>query len=445
MFAFSNGARTLMSRESVEPGLRFVALAFVLVALIGWPGSIRPAWGQEAKAQSSLNLIGDPLELQIKKDEEELPAQVIVRNDSARSTDLRFSAVLRDNDDKWFKEVSIDSPSTQVEPYSITPIDLKIDKAQFESPTMPLKGFLVVSGAPETTNGEGARIAPGTIPLTVSKPKVLPSKVVGMSPLNLLVSVPFVFSFLVVIFCSRKVFANSVVNLSRADLRREPTLRKLNLLSTLGSELTLDFSKSWASLLTVGTAIVAAVASAQGAQVFPSERPYIAQQQTAGLALFFAAMVVFGPTIYNLLRRQRAIADPAPPAYSYRVEEPTGRLVYVLKSPSSAKPAGANAEPQLQSYVLTYLLSSALTLGALLGQLAVAGFLIYQIDTAIPDLGQTLLIGAIAVIEVLAIIYISYTVYVAVKDKGRRREGLQQVRPDLFDDHYTNEQRQVAP
>ncbi len=248
-----------------------------------------------------------------------------------------------------------------------------------------------------------------------------------------------------VILCSFRIFTNSVENLSREELREDPARRKLNLLSTLGSELTLDFTKSWASLLAIGTGIVAAIASAQGAQVFPSDRPYFAQQQTAGLAFFFAAMVVFGPTIYNFLRRQKPTADPAQPDDSYRVEQPGGRLAYLVsKSRRRSVPASASTEPQLQGYIVTFLLSSALTLGALLGQLAVAGFLIYQIDTAVSDLGQTLLIGAIAVIGVLAIIYASRMVYLAVKDKGTRRETLKQNRPHLFRNHYTNEETQTA-
>jgi hypothetical protein len=162
------------------------------------------------------------------------------------------------------------------------------------------------------------------------------------------------------------------------------------------------------------------------------------------LAFFFAAIVVFGPTVYNFLRRQKPTADPVQPDDSYRVvEQPRGRLAYLV-SKSRGKPVPAGTEPQLQGYVLTFLLSSALTLGALLGQLTVAGFLIYQIDTAVSDLGQTLLIGAILVIEVLAIIYTGRAVFLAVKDKGKRRKSLKQNRPGLFRDHYTLEESQTA-
>ena len=446
MFARFGSTRTLIRKGIVVVGLRFVALALLLVALlISGSASTRAAWGQEARPQPSLSFVGGPLELQIKDDEQEIPAQVIVRNDSARSIDLRFSTVLRDSNDKLVQAVTINPESTRVERYSVTPIDLTIDKTQFEGLAKPLEGFLVVSDGSETADGEAAGIAPGALSLTVSKPTVLPSKVLGMSPLNLLILVPFVISFLWVILWSRRVFANSLENLTRPALWQDPTLRKLNYLSTLGSKLTLDFTKSWASLLAVGTGIVAAVATAQGAQVLPAERPYIAQQQTAGLALFFAGMVVFGPTIYNLLRRQKPTADPAQPAYSYTVEEPGGRVVYFLKEPSSARPAGASTEPQLQGYVSTYLLSSALTLGALLGQLIIAGFLVYQIDTALTGLGQTLLIGAIVVIGLLALVYIGRMVHLAVKEKGERRESLKQDRPELFEEHYPNEAPQTMP
>ena len=219
------------------------------------------------------------------------------------------------------------------------------------------------------------------------------------------------------------------------------------MLSTLGSGLTLDFTKSWASLLTVGAGIVAAVASAQGAEVFPLERPYIDQQQAAGLALFFGAMVVFGPTIYNFLRFEKRTVDPASPNDSYKIKEPEGRLAYVAsKTPrDAAAPAAPTAEPQLQGYIFTFLVSSALTLGALLGQLGVACFLIYQIDTAMTGLGQALLIGAITSIGFLALIYVGYMVYSAIKDKKERRTSLRQNHPDRFRDHYTREQEQATP
>lgn len=426
--------------------LRLATIVLLLAVLGIWLGSFLPAWAQGTETQSSLNILGDPLELQIKEDEEDIPAQVVVRNESARSTEVSFSAVIRDSNDKWFREENIDPPSTRVKPYSVTPIDLKIDKTHLEARALPLGGYLVASGALETISGEEVGIVPGTLALTVSKPKVLPPELFGTSPLNLVITLPFVISFLVVILCSLRIFTNSVENLSRKALRSDPTRRKLNLLSTLGSELTLDFTKSWASLLAVGAGIVAAVTSAQGAQVFPSDRPYVSQQQVAGLAFFFAAMVVFGPTVYNFLRRQKPTADPVQPDDSYRVvEQPRGRLAYLVsKSRGKPVPAVAGTEPQLQGFVSTFLLSSALTLGALLGQLTVAGFLIYQIDTAVSDLGQTLLIGAILVIEVLAIIFTGRAVFLAVKDKGKRRESFKQNKPGLFRDHYTYEESQTA-
>jgi hypothetical protein len=177
----------------------------------------------------------------------------------------------------------------------------------------------------------------------------------------------------------------------------------------------------------------------------PSERPYIGQQQAAGLALFFGAIVVFGPTIFNFLRFQMPTVDPTKPDDSYEIKEPQGRLVYVAsRTPGAAPPAAPTVKPQLQGYVFTFLVSSALTLGALLGQLGVAGFLIYQIDTVMTGLGQALLIGAIMVIGFLALIYAGYMVYSAVKDKKKRRASLKENHPDLFSDHYTREQSQVT-
>jgi hypothetical protein len=138
-------------------------------------------------------MLGDPLDLQIKDDEEKIPAQVVVQNESSQTTEVSFSAVIRDSNDKWFRENNIDPSSIRVMPYSVTPIDLKIDKTQLEDLAMPLEGFLVASGAPETTGVEEVGTVPGTLALTISKPKILPPELLGVSSLNLILVLPFTF------------------------------------------------------------------------------------------------------------------------------------------------------------------------------------------------------------------------------------------------------------
>ncbi len=326
--------------------------------------------------------------------------------DSARSTDLRFSTVLRDSNEKWLQEVNIDPQSTRVGRYSVTLIDLKIDETQFEGLAMSLEGFLVVSAAPETTNGEAMGIAPGTLHLTVSKPTVLPSKLLGTSPLNRLISVPF-------IQYSRK--------------RAYPGLHQELGLLTYGR----DSHSCRVSERTRRTSV----------PIGPAIRCSTADRRVIPV---LCGNGRFRSRDIQLVAPPEAHSRPCAACILLQGRRPRGRLVYILKSPSSARPAGASTEPQLQGYVSTFLLSSALTLGALLGQLFVAGILIYQIDTALSDLGQTLLIGAIAVIGVLAARYIGYTVYLAVKDRGERRESLKHNKPRLFRNHYTYEDPQTS-
>jgi len=97
MFILLGSTRTLIVTAFGEVGLRLVILVLLLMVFVAWPGGIRLAWGQAAAAQPSLSFISNLLILQIKEDEKRVPAQVIVRNDSARSADLRFSAVVRDS------------------------------------------------------------------------------------------------------------------------------------------------------------------------------------------------------------------------------------------------------------------------------------------------------------------------------------------------------------
>jgi Na+-transporting methylmalonyl-CoA/oxaloacetate decarboxylase gamma subunit len=241
--------------------------------------------------------------------------------------------------------------------------------------------------------------------LTVMEIKVLPPRILGMSPVNLALLAPFVLAFLVVIIVSYKVGVGSVQNFLNKDKRQDPVRRELSLRSTLGRGLTLDFTKSWASILTVGTAIVTPITSAQ---VFSLYRPYFTQQQTTGLALIFGAVLILGPAIYNLVRFQK---------------EATAEPVKFL----AGKEPSTRTEPQLQGYVGTFLLASTLTLGAVIGQLIVACILVIQMDDiALSVLGRAVIIGVILFFLVIAIVYIGKMVHTAVAEKGKRREEFKQ-------------------
>lgn len=338
------------------------------------------------QASPSLSFLNDPLELE-KEGDKEITADVIVRNDRNRGTDLVFSTVLTDTEGNP-QEVNFEpQDSIGVEPYSVTNIELKVHATELERLSMPLEGFLVVSG-------EDGDIAPGTLPLTVSEPKALPTEFLTVPTINWAILLPLIMSILVVVPCSYKVIFNSFENLRRGH---GPIEQKVGLLFTLGEGLNLDFGKSWASTLTVVAAIVTVVT---GAEVFPEQRPYVAEEQIEGLFLFFGAMIVFAPALYDFTRRRRSTTKVAS---------------------TDTENLAKDEESQLQGYIWAFIIASALIVWAFLGQLLVAGFLVCQASpTAMPILAKTLLIGAIAVAAVGALIHSGYTVYSSLKEKEER-------------------------
>lgn len=130
-----------------------------------------------------------------------------------------------------------------------------------------------------------------------------------------------------------------------------------------------DFSRSWGSNLTVVGALLGTIISAG---VLP-ERLAVPKATYAALNLLFAALIVLGPFIYNATRRQVDVSRSA---------EVT--------------------EPQFQGYVWSFLLATAITLWAVLGEIATT-FAIFnelQAADAVPEaavwlLGAVMLIGGI--------------------------------------------------
>jgi hypothetical protein len=97
-----------------------------------------------------------------------------------------------------------------------------------------------------------------------------------------------------------------------------------------------DFTKSWGSNLTALGALLGTIIAAG---VLPDQTA-VPKTTYAGLNLFFGALILIGPLVYTATQTSAA-ADPA-------------------KSPQ---------EPQLQGYVWSFLLASAITLWAMLGEL----------------------------------------------------------------------------
>jgi NADH:ubiquinone oxidoreductase subunit 6 (subunit J) len=101
---------------------------------------------------------------------------------------------------------------------------------------------------------------------------------------------------------------------------------------------------SWASMTTVVAAIFTAFTAAT---IYPEERPYFSKEEMAGFILFFAVLLGFAPVVYNFARREKAVV-------------------------AKDEAASIAKEPHVQGYVWTFLVASALILGALLGSVCLS-------------------------------------------------------------------------
>jgi len=130
-----------------------------------------------------------------------------------------------------------------------------------------------------------------------------------------------------------------------------------------------DFSRSWGSNLTVIGALLGTIISAG---VLPRDSS-VSKETFAALNLLFAALIVLGPFIYNATRT--------------RVD---------------ARRSAVIAEPQFQGFVWSFLVATAITLWAVLGEIATTFAIFSELQSAdaVPDvalwlLGAVMLIGGV--------------------------------------------------
>lgn len=356
-----------LARKCIRPleaVLRLAAfsllIATVLVLLLA---SNRSVQAQEDSDQPSLNFLGDPLALQFKEGDKEIPARVTVRNGSGRSVELNFSTVMRQSTETRFDAVVNPAPGepTAVGPNSVTAIDLEMKTDQIEELSLPLTGFLVVSGtAKNDADDKVTEIAPGTLPVTLSKiaprPALLKSEYGSVDTRSLVLIVPFLISAIAVAFSYRWFSRHTEDGQVYAPLLGEK--------SALGTGLSFDPTKSWATLL---TGVAALLTAFRGALVFPETRALFTDKDITVLALSFAGLLFVGPAVYNGLR-WREVPKKRPPDDE--------------KKPAQSQVPTLGGEMELKGYVVTLLVASATILGALLGQLALIFLLIYEIENA---------------------------------------------------------------
>jgi len=135
-----------------------------------------------------------------------------------------------------------------------------------------------------------------------------------------------------------------------------------------------DFSKSWGSNLTVVGALLGTILAAGALPDTTS----LSKQTYAGLNLLFGVLILVAPLVYT-----------------------------ATQTPVSVNRTKTLKEPQYQGYVVSFLIASAITLWATLGELATVTLLFNEIRTArsLPAASVGLLIAVVGVSAALLCFY----------------------------------------
>jgi hypothetical protein len=164
-----------------------------------------------------------------------------------------------------------------------------------------------------------------------------------------------------------------------------PSRPNLGVLKTAAPGPKLSF-ESWATTLTAAGAIGVTVASGV---VFPTFPEQITKQGVLNLGIFFAALVVLAPFVFEALR----LIKPD------RAEEKKGRV-------------GTN---------LGLLIACTITMWGVLGELGTLSLLIWELATG--DIERDLLLGGIALVALLVARYFLISVYYLVRKQWAAEES----------------------
>jgi hypothetical protein len=157
-------------------------------------------------------------------------------------------------------------------------------------------------------------------------------------------------------------------------------VRAATLRSFLGHHLgqpSWEFSKSWASTFTVVGALLGTILSSL---VLPDTPERFSKETLAGMNLIFGVAILLAPIIFSATEGLQDVTDPAKPGVS---------------------------EKQPQGTVRGYLIASAVTLGAVIGQLITIFFLLSEIEAKgdLPQASLWLLLVMLAITLVLTLRY----------------------------------------
>lgn len=310
--------------------LATTASAIALAILICPSGSAAETPG------NSLSIVSPTtLSVTTKGDPPSATATVVVRNDGDAVSDVRFSAVGKDD-----ATIDVTPSHRSIDANSAASFDLtfKPSDAQDE-----FKGALLVSAA---------GTAPGTLPLALAPAKD------AASWLYLVIFLPLL-GAVILIIARWLTFTEAGCGLK----------------SRIGPA-NWDFSKSWGSSLTVVGALLGTILSAGALP----EETVTSKATYAGLNLLFGVLILVAPLIYT-----------------------------ATQSPKDVHRTKTLKEPQYQGYVVSFLIASAVTLWATVGELVTVVLLFREIQTSrsLPDAAVALMI-ALAVAAVLLLYFYSF-------------------------------------
>jgi hypothetical protein len=190
------------------------------------------------------------------------------------------------------------------------------------------------------------------------------------------------------------IFAALLVAIRALDLKGKPGY-KLN--DSMGPA-NWDFSKSWASTLTIVGAVLGTILSASG--VVPATTKYLTHGSYAALNLLFGIVVVLAPFVYRALGRSTRVLATSPAA-----------------------------EVNYEGTVLGFFVAVFLTLWGVIGELATSCLIFAEVQ-----ISQTVLDLFLAILVVsggLLLVYVWRSCGWVVRDQREHREDRAQRRAAL--------------
>jgi uncharacterized membrane protein YfcA len=330
----------------------------ILLATAGITQSSPLAFAQTASP--ALSIVA-PDSLKISHEDGTAKAQGLwVKNSSASTATVDFSALLEDSDGDPVVISATPAPAT-IPANRVQRFEVTFDKISNEG---ALSGQLVASAAD---------VAPGTV-----KVEIAPKRDVT-SDLNLVLILPLIFALLFMI--------------ARYETLQPATGAAW---STRLGAVNFDFSKSFASTITVAGAILGTVLTAS---VLPATTLRLTKDEYTGLNLLFAVMVVLAGVVFAASERPARKSDPEP-----------------------------DKERKYEGSVGAFLVSAGLVIWAVLGQFACLVLITLELAAAdkFTDVAIAMFLLLLVAAAITVLVYAYKRIYWVIENKsaaGGRRNG----------------------